>query len=1838
MDRLRDERLLAQALGRMLARSSGARVATLPFGLDEGQAVALVAEANRVRPEVRPAFAILMRDEAAGTEAPHGIVSVGAHEAARYREGDRLLVVHGSQSDLASNTQTFVELLGSSWPEYAEEQVSLGLLAREALSLVLDAGSGPHADMGRKVLLATFTSLASTYKRLGSSTEAWNALWWRHVSMGLTALGEQIRLAPPDADRESFIRIAIPASFGLPQLPHGSHDPMNDLKLSAAWLEHWSGTDTAASSARSLALVAQAGGWQPPGIVNVDFSGLDDCLLRTGNPLAAWAQCVLPDPGAVAALRDLSLDQFLFPYGHEDHAIQVFSNGSSCAREDLVGSIAYVTTVMNGLEIHSQLLDLWLPVGAVAAIGRPTQEEAPFQSALTITPSLRSVRFEGVVVLDGGRPVARGRLITSAKSFQPRVVKIAVGIPTGDSLDGIVPPDAVASVALMHPERPTVSVRELKKANLAARTVIFSVDPGQGETSETLPGTGPHRLIICEPTGLFVPIVQDQEPHEWPGRPGLHFETVPAADITIEIAGATVELRLPDDPKQRRYCPLLALIDNVPVLDGPPPDGARDEIRGAIEDQLARLLTSEEADWASGFGHFVLPAGLGNQDQDFKLADDGVFVTTSSWAPSTWWKNHKLPRVAGSLITSEAARSFREAFRALGIIEELRDGQATGRLWPSRIEMARLWRTGSLAQYLEAYSGLIAESREYDDLAQFWATYPFSCSAWSIDGLAQLEAVLLSPLHPLRLAWLAGVSAGLLEEDDPDSRKRFAGIIEGWNLPYVGPAEVAEGKVIAVPIDNGPEQLFIGWSMMVRTTNALAPLKAPERIGGRRAPGSSISGLNGASAAKAMSDYRGLNPFTSTLTVDLAASSKSPRMESVDRAVIDEIARWTAESEDTLAGGARVWDSLNRIGQPPTDYVARKLGSGTPLTWSRYLPRSSSSKPSNIRILQDAGHNIQVKAEKAEPMGSIGEIPFRRHEVLRAVSDDGSSVDSVPTIREGLGWRPYATALAAAEGVEDQGEQPVVRSALSGAILASDSADWTITGDAMLNPSALANQVSASASNLALWEWRPPFLSSGRGTDDSVLERRPYLSIVRLPRSLTTRVDSLIKHSWGEDFGVTAQSVLGELGARGIGLSSLLAIGGAQARGALGFFTALELLDRAQPGYGEQLVLPIDACDEYLSALSGQMHGLGDKRRADLLLIRISDEEVVLVPIEIKYYGMDTPTSLLPAAGAAALEEPLEQLASSARVLAGLSESGQGPLWSAAFASLVEVGLRLNPRAINDRGWAADRLAQIAMGRVPVRVGHPLLTYFKHGSDTYRATADAPSQVLDIDHHGQFVADPGCVARALFSGGKGSGELLSDWSDLVDWACGWPSSRANNADHEALPATSSVSPKTPGETPESAHHGRHAQHAGSSHVAESANEDAASVGPGEQMLAFADEDSAGGAADQGLPPAPAGPGEPPGIHGDGVRFEVGRLSDTMGSAMADFWPANTALTQLNVGVVGNLGTGKTQLIKSLVANLRATAASRQDNPISVLILDYKGDFIGQDFLDAVGGKVLRPFHLPMNYFELQEPFSSLAAVRKAGSFNDVLNQIFNIGPKQQNTLRRIIVELYKKGQAPTIDEIHREYLEVADYDSVVGVLEGWVLAEVFGRRSDGLVSFPELMSDSVTVLSLLDLGADQNSKNALVAMFLNLYYEYMARLQRWPFQGEDPQLRRLNSFLLVDEATNIMSYNFDALNSLLLQGREFGVGVILSSQYLSHFKSSKVDYAQALRTWFVHSVPNVTAQQLQQLGLPNANEATAKRIVELPTHHALYSSLGVPGRFIEGIPFYKWVQENPRGE
>ena len=129
--------------------------------------------------------------------------------------------------------------------------------------------------------------------------------------------------------------------------------------------------------------------------------------------------------------------------------------------------------------------------------------------------------------------------------------------------------------------------------------------------------------------------------------------------------------------------------------------------------------------------------------------------------------------------------------------------------------------------------------------------------------------------------------------------------------------------------------------------------------------------------------------------------------------------------------------------------------------------------------------------------------------------------------------------------------------------------------------------------------------------------------------------------------------------------------------------------------------------------------------------------------------------------------------------------------------------------------------------------------------------------------------------------------------------------------------------------------------------------------------------------------------------------------------------------------------------------------------------------------------------------------------------------------------------------------------------------------------------------------------------------------------------GTNPQLRVVDSYLLVDEADNVMQYEFDVLRKVLLQGREFGVGVILASQYLRHFKTGATDYREPLLTWFIHKVPNISAQELSALGLTGSSIQMADRIRQLPNHQCLFKTLDVPGEIVQGEPFYKLISKTP---
>ena len=248
-------------------------------------------------------------------------------------------------------------------------------------------------------------------------------------------------------------------------------------------------------------------------------------------------------------------------------------------------------------------------------------------------------------------------------------------------------------------------------------------------------------------------------------------------------------------------------------------------------------------------------------------------------------------------------------------------------------------------------------------------------------------------------------------------------------------------------------------------------------------------------------------------------------------------------------------------------------------------------------------------------------------------------------------------------------------------------------------------------------------------------------------------------------------------------------------------------------------------------------------------------------------------------------------------------------------------------------------------------------------------------------------------------------------------------------------------------------------------------------------------------------------------------------------------------------------------------------------------------------MDAVGARVVTPHRIPLNVFDLPVGRDHLRAARlgRVKFLNDVLHKIYGgIGPRQRNHVKSAIMQAYEQRapNAPTLTDVLDRYGEIVGerVDAPYSILSDLVDLEVFVEHAAEAEPFDQFFA-GVTVIDLAELGVGEKERNMLVVLFLNFYYEYMINLEKRPYVGTEPQCRFIDSMLLVDEADNIMKYNFDVLRQILLQGREFGVGVVLASQFLSHFRTRETDYTEPLLTWLVHKVPNVTARELQSIGL-----------------------------------------------
>ncbi|WP_137136007.1 ATP-binding protein [Rhizobium sp. FKY42] len=1085
------------------------------------------------------------------------------------------------------------------------------------------------------------------------------------------------------------------------------------------------------------------------------------------------------------------------------------------------------------------------------------------------------------------------------------------------------------------------------------------------------------------------------------------------------------------------------------------------------------------------------------------------------------------------------------------------------------------------------------------------------------------DAVLLSPIHPLRIAWQAIAQGVLFEADFAGKPCPAASVLDPDCIPDTislslrSPGGIE--KVDFLAVENGTDYWSVLWN-----GDRLGRLPSRSRIApfgdafGVSVGGISV-GFSAAQVARALDDASGL--LAAKPLVGIVVESAGGTTDACNEGLIDWCStRYRDGSGRTPrhAAGPRLVEIYDHrdVDARPDDATIANLSEDTSnsVRWFDGQPKRATPDLGIIAQL-DMSEPSAAPVNGRSPLGHGGLL---RHRVRRQLpgaflSETRQSAASSPS--SSVLADKVASCIASLESLGDRRVgmrfAPNVNAVRD--MLENRNAEFVAVSSSAIDPACFLGGWLEGA---YLWDYDMPSYSHRAGDTNGY-----YLlsKVKEADREALSKVLGRLPSC--ADLGTEqVQDLLLEIARRGIPTIRGLSSDNHGATGDLGLFVAVRLLqDRFRhanrggsllsvlEGEGDDLgvsiIVPVDPFRNYFADLA---RSLGKDRRdaslsrPDLLVIgaRLSGERVRihLTPVEVKCrLGATFP--------ATEVSDALEQARTFSHLLSAmLPHENQPTAWALGFQhlllSIVGFGMRVysqHPDVLGREAvWSGihERLAAAILGPDPCvsvdQRGRLVIIDDSPRSGPRDRDGDGFEETITIGH-----GDAGLVV-----GGDPEGFYASVREKVGHWDF-LPGIEEREA-RQAAPETVRVADEE-------------------AQLAQADETEVREPMPQVDALAEPSVDLATDTVGQSA----------------GIVLEIGTTLDSFRANELGLNISDTRLNQLNIGVVGDLGTGKTQLLKSLIMQISSSSAANRGIRPRFLVFDYKRDYSSPEFVAATGARVVKPYRLPLNLFDTAS-LGDVAApwLDRFRFFADVLDKIYSgIGPVQRDKLKRAVRTAYEAsspGKAPTLRDVHQTYAELLDgkSDSPMAIIDDLIDMEIFVPDASDAVPFDQFL-DGVVVVSLDALGQDDRSKNMLVAIMLNMFYENMLRVPKRPFLGEDPQLRAVDSYLLVDEADNIMRYEFDVLRKLLLQGREFGTGVILASQYLRHFKVNATDYREPLLTWFIHKVPNVTPAELSALGLTGGAADMAERVKSLKVHQCLYKSFDVPGEIVRGLPFFE---------
>jgi hypothetical protein len=1354
-------------------------------------------------------------------------------------------------------------------------------------------------------------------------------------------------------------------------------------------------------------------------------------------------------------------------------------------------------------------------------------------------------------------------------------------------------------------------------------------------------------------------------------------------DMTLDVA-LTIQVSSEVVESTGEKTPFLAALRNSDVDPTWPVLGDVVDLRGCIETFYFKRRVLDHRN-IGDVGHIAVAVG-GKNVVDVLSPANGLWIADSEFSDAA---KQAMGLVRPELFASGQWQQFQSAFHALAVYDSVAKYQEAkrGETWLSKVPLDEAFDPQSddswskkIADYLNSYVELVKlADANFDQFTQFIARFPFSVSVWNTENPLRLAGLLVSPFHPLRLAWLSSALHTLRSATLPKSIKEVVmGSISGWQFPMSSPTPVGGGTLLAQPIDDGPESVFVGWSMLLPvSSDAPRLIVSPSSAVGHTLPALAASGLTAVAADEALYNYFALNPFVSTVVVDLAATTASTRLAAVDEGIIQALKDWrNSRAELGLSlGGIKVMDSKLRTGEAPAaaktlgEVQSQKIGA---FSWRRYEPNREPSSEPNVRVLNDSGMSF-IAVNPGEGCGVIAPNLLRRLDIAEW-DQHAKAVRISPSLLTDSGGgtileQTYRAALCICESRPIRGPRLGDRVEVRASIALQKRADWQIVGDAGVPPVALSEMFAATRSGYQqmLWEWNAPMFGARRKLSTGQVAQRPYVVVAESNPLFLKRLEVLLNNllqpnGAGDLIQSTRNRILSTLGARGIGVSALYADNtlGSPQTGAIGFWLAYELIDAVSFDDWVILQVPLDKVQALLDRLGKLRSADLGTQRADVALIALSRQDVRFIPVEVKCTGIKKPhgdfENPLTAANSN-LARGIAQARTAKTKFDAVAKSfdddriadvaSNTALLRTALLSLMDVGTRLSRGPLVDQGTrklltdSLERISNMSVKDLAIRVETPVVLSFEAQT---KGTQERITKTLGTQEVLVYQADPRSVARDVLSG---KGPTIDLVRELFLGVLGQPAAlKVTQTD-----GSSNDGPDTSGSTPSAGPHPSSGPSSGGPNHDQTASAVASKDDEVESARVMSSSVAAGSGADVA---------EPTGVEAKdgaqqydsedvaesgtvrttdvdrGIVFEVGRDLDY--HEIVEFWPGNTRLANMNIGVFGEPGAGKTQLCLALLCRLHQLSLATQGEPIRGLILDPKDDY-GSDemkaFQETIGARVLQPVRLPIDVIGITPGMDDLQVVQRVQPFVDLLSEVMGkgIGLVQRQYLIDAILALIKVvNRSPTIREIRDAYTQAHNKpDTVSALLNDFVNNQVFVDDHSQFTPFNEIISSQVLILNLKPLQQIPNVFKQVMAIMVSQYFGAMLNMKKPPFRkgAEDVSLRELQSVLLVDEANTIMRLRFQQLEDILLQGRGFGISVILCSQFPDHFVNNELDYVGQLRTWFMHRVGNITKQQLRSFGVTADVESVRDRILGLGISESYFKDGLGKSRFIREYPYHE---------